>query len=519
MTQTKRIIVNTLATYGRTLIGVACGIFSTRWVLMALGHEDFGLYGVVGSMVIFVSFFNIQFSGALSRFYAVSIGQAKISNDSNNALENCRCWFTTGVLIHSILPIILIAIGYPIGVTAIRNGWLTIPINRIETCVWIWRFFMISCFISMVNVPFQAMYTAKQCIVELTVYSILQVFLKTAFIYFMTTIEYEWLFGYGLAICIITIMPQLIICFRAISIFPECRFRLHAFSDYDRIKQIATYAWWQVFGGISFIARHQCLEVIVNKFSGPLLNAAYTVGSTVGGEASALTGALNTAFGPAVATVYGTRNYDLMREMAYRACKFGLLLTLIFALPLFFEVNQVLILWLKTPPRYAEGFCLFWLAAVVIDKGSIGHIQAVNASGRIACFQVARCLALCTAIPISIMAAFLGQDVYMVGWGLLVSTCLSVCTDVIIAQRKIGLSIVYWMRHIILPVAGIVMVGSVCVVLLQVLIPPSFVRLILVTFLVDAVLLALSWRYLLNLGERGFIVSRIRRYFKSRILS
>ena len=151
MSPNRRIILNILATYGRTIVGVACGIFSVRWVLMALGHEDFGLFGVVGSMAIFVTFLNTQFSGALSRFYAFSIGRAKSVADSAAGLDECRCWFMTGVLIHTILPILLVAVGYPIGVHVISSGWLTIPLEKVDVCIWLWRFVMISTRFRMVS--------------------------------------------------------------------------------------------------------------------------------------------------------------------------------------------------------------------------------------------------------------------------------------------------------------------------------------------------------------------------------
>ena len=304
MSPNRRIILNILATYGRTIVGVACGIFSVRWVLMALGHEDFGLFGVVGSMAIFVTFLNTQFSGALSRFYAFSIGRAKSVADSAAGLDECRCWFMTGVLIHTILPILLVAVGYPIGVHVISSGWLTIPLEKVDVCIWLWRFVMISSFVAMVNVPFQAMYTAKQFIAELTIYSLIQVLVKTVFVYYMTTVSRDWLMNYGLAMCIIAVVPQLLICVRAMQVFPECRFRLSACGHWENLKKLAVYAWWQAFCGVGYLARHQCMEVVVNKFFGPKINAAYTVGATVGGEAAALTGALNGAFGPAVTTAY-----------------------------------------------------------------------------------------------------------------------------------------------------------------------------------------------------------------------
>ena len=512
MTQNKRIILNIATTYGRSIIGVLCGIFSMRWVLMALGHENFGLYGVVGSMVIFVSFLNIQFSGALSRYYAYSIGQLKVAEDKDAAIEECRCWFTTGVMIHSLLPILLVGIGYPIGSMVIQNGWLSIPKEKIDVCVWLWRFAMLSCFVGMVNVPFQAMYTAKQYIVELTIYSIVQVLVRTLFVYYMTTISKDWLLGYGFAMCLISITPALIICLRALLLFPECRFCRSAFESLIRIRELAVYVWWQIFNGLGYLARHQWLEIVVNKFFGPRVNAAYTVGVTLGAEASALTGALNNAFIPAVTTVYGMGDHEQMRALAYRACKFGTLMTLIFAIPMALEINEILFLWLKNPPKYATTFCLIWLLVMVFEKFSLGHLHAVLATGKTAMFLFSRGCACLFTIPLSVILVLINSDVMMIGLALIVTTILMVVSDVITSRRITGLSIRYWVIKILLPLLLVFCISIAAGYVSVWFFPKSLSRIVITTCFVEMALLPFSWLWVLDQSERQFVLSRVCHY-------
>jgi len=52
MTASRRIFLNIVATYGRSLYALVCGLFISWWVLAALGKEDFGLYGVVGGVMV-----------------------------------------------------------------------------------------------------------------------------------------------------------------------------------------------------------------------------------------------------------------------------------------------------------------------------------------------------------------------------------------------------------------------------------------------------------------------------------
>ena len=51
MTPNRRILLNIVAKYGRSLCALMCGLFISLWVLAALGKTDFGLYGVVGGMM------------------------------------------------------------------------------------------------------------------------------------------------------------------------------------------------------------------------------------------------------------------------------------------------------------------------------------------------------------------------------------------------------------------------------------------------------------------------------------
>ena len=105
MTQNRRMIFNIVATYGRSLLALGFGLFSSRWVLLSLGQTDFGLYGVVGGITAFIAFFNGLLGSAVSRFYAISVGQAESSCDKQAGLEESRRWFNIAVTIHTTLPI------------------------------------------------------------------------------------------------------------------------------------------------------------------------------------------------------------------------------------------------------------------------------------------------------------------------------------------------------------------------------------------------------------------------------
>ena len=236
MTANRRIFLNIVATYGRSLYAFACGLVTARWVLLSLGEVDFGLLGVVGSMTAFVAFLNSLMASSVGRFYAYSYGVSRKSG-GKEGLEDCRRWFSLAVAIHTLVPVALMLAGYPAGEWAVRH-YLTIPPERIGACVWVWRFACVSCFAGMVSVPFSAMYTAKQEIAELTIYGFCTTTLNVLFLGYMITHPGVWIVKLSAWQCFLAVTPAAIISYRAVKCYPECRFRRAYVRDRERIHQL-----------------------------------------------------------------------------------------------------------------------------------------------------------------------------------------------------------------------------------------------------------------------------------------
>lgn len=511
MTQNRRIALNTIATYGRSIFGVLCGIFSTRWVLEALGEEDFGLYVVVGGMVIFLSFFNIQLAGAVSRFYAFSIGRASALQNVALGLRECRAWFTTAVLIHTVIPLVLLAMGGPIGVYAISHGWVEVPSERVAACVDVWWVVCASTFIGMVNVPFQAMYTAKQYIAELTIYSFLQTTFRTMYIYYMSCHPRDWLVPYAIGMAVVAVIPQIVMCCRACVVFKECRFVWSAIRELIRIKHLLSYAMWTAAGGVGYIASHQCMSILMNNCFGAKVAGGLGVAETVSGEAASLTGALQGAFQPAITTAYGAGDVDGVRRMAFRVCKVGTLLTVMFALPMALEIDEILHIWLRTPPPYASEFCLCMLAFIVIEKFTCGHITAVNASGRVAIFQLVRGIMRTLVLPLAVVPAFWGWGPIAAAIALPLSVLFVDIGDVLIARSRVGMSVGLWGREVIMPIILICACSCAIGVIPRSFMPSSFLRVIVTTLFVIASLLPCAWFVVFTSKERLVIINKVTR--------
>ena len=472
---------------------------------MALGQVDYGLMGVVGGLTAFIAFFNGIMSGSIGRFYALTVGAQRINKDEG--IESCRAWFTTAVLIHTVLPIVLMLIGYPIGEWAVRN-FLTIPADRISDCVWVWRFVCISCFLGMVSVPYNAMYGAHQYIAELTIYSFVTTTLNACFLYYMVTHPGVWLVKFMFWQLLLGLLPNLIIAIRACYLFPECRFRVAYVRCWGRIKELCGYGLWTAWGTFGALLRAQGIAVLVNKYFGPKVNAGVAVGTGLSGHCNMLSGSMLGAFSPAIFNAWGAREYDKARSLAYKTCKFSVLFILIFAAPLALEVDEVLKLWLVHPPMYAAELCLFVIAMNLIDKSAVGCMICVNANGKVARYQAFLGTSLVLTLPLAWLLIEAGVGVYAVGWAMVATMCVCASGRVWFARSLVGMSAKYWVGHIALPLAMVIAITLIAGRLPQYFMAPSFVRIITTTVFAEGVLLPLSWFLVLNKEERSMVAAK-----------
>lgn len=507
MTANQRIAVNFLATYGRSLFALACGLFSGRWLLMSLGEVDYGLYGVVGGLAGLVAFFNNLMGGAVSRYYAYHVGAA--TGQGAEGLETCRKWFTTAVMIHTVVPLALVLVGYPVGIWAVEH-FLTIPPERVAACVWVWRFVCLSCFVGMGNVPFVAMYTAKQEIAEMTIYSFVQTTLNVCVLYYMVSHERAWLVPYAAWACALSVVPQIVMCVRAVFVFPECRFRFAYLRGWGRVRELAVFAACRFAGACTIALQGQGMALLTNKFLGPARNAAMSVGGTLSSHSETMAGALDTALGPAITNACGAGDFARMRALCHRACKFETVLMLVFALPMSLEIDELMRLWLKTPPAFAAPLCACLLLCIVLEKLCTGHWMALFALGRIGWYQLAMGICGVVAFFLAWLLVAGGFDLLGIGYALIAGKILASLVRLWFGRALGGLSVRYWLAHILLPLATASLVAVAAGAAVVSLMPQSFMRIVLTTLAVECLFVPLCWLIVLTKEEQGAVLVRIR---------
>lgn len=511
MTANQRIALNIIATYGRSLFSLACGLFVGRWLLATLGEIDYGLYGLIGGLAVFITFFNNILAAAIARFYAYSIGEAQKPGCGAEGLENCRSWFNTAVSLHVVLAVVLMAIGYPIGIYAIKY-WLTIPTDRVADCVWVFRWVCVSTFIGMVNVPFNAMYVAKQLIAELTLYSIFTTVMNVLVLFYMVNHPGDWLTWYAFFFVLAAVIPQILIICRAAIKFPECRFVRRYMFARSNIAQLGGFVGWQLIGHLGYLVKGQGIAILVNKLFGPVMNASMAVGAQVSAQTDTLASAMNGAFLPAITTMAGAGDREKMMRMVYRACKLGALMSLFFILPLATELDAILHIWLKNPPPLATELCYFMLAVVAIDEMVRGVGISITANGKLALYYATLGMINILSLPLAWLVVKLGWCSCVAVMAVLAIVKLaSAFIAVIIAERVVGLSFKVWLSSVFAKCCLVSLAALTAGLGMRYLLFDSYWMRILGSLCVTTIIFAISsWFGVLTSDERSFILSRIK---------
>jgi len=509
MTANKRIAINVVATYLRSIYSVILGLFTARWALAALGEVDYGLWGLIGGLVGFISFLNSLLGVSTSRFFAYSVGQ-RHGVDGESGLFECRAWFSAAFAFHLVLGIVLVSIGYPVGVWAVR-AYLAIPPDRIEACVWVWRIVCLNCFFGMINVPFYAMYNARQEIAEMTLYGVATATANAIFLYYIVTHPGVWLVKYALWNTVFIIVPMILMCIRAFCLFDECRFVVKELRNVGRMLRMVSYSTAQFFADFAALVSTQGVSVVVNRMLGPVYNASMGIANRVSEQTLTLGSAMIGALSPAITNAAGAGQFERMRILSYQSCKLSVLFVSIFAIPVALEADEIMVLWLGRPPADVGVLCSLLLLSFMVNRLTTGLSSSIEALGKIAAFKFAMGLAGFCPLILSWLFLRWGWGMRGVGLAILLTNIPFTIIRLYYSKKLAGIHVVYWFKTIFVPVTVVVAMGFAAGFLPVLCLPQSFVRVVVTTGVVCCVVVPAAWFLALTGEERSYVSARVHK--------
>lgn len=514
MTPSQKVLVNMLASYGRSVLAAGLAIFSSRWVLTALGQSDYGLFSVVGSIILVVTFINGVMTGATIRHYAFWIGKGDE--------EELKKWFNSVLTIHLALAVILVGFGYFAGEFAISHV-LRIPPGREDACQRIFQISLISAFVSITSVPYSTMFLARQKITETAFWGIVNSTLNFILAWVIQFYSGDRLTFYSMGMTAAIVVTQLGLLCRSAYLFKSCSIDFSMWGDKKRLREIFGFAGWNLFGSLGVSIRDQGSAILLNHFHGPRVNAAFGIANQVSTQVNQLSNSMIGAFSPEIIASEGRGDRSRVLSLSNRASKFGTFLVLLFAAPLILEMDYVLKIWLHTPPQYAASFCRFILCAFLIDRLTVGQMMAVYAKGLIAEYQVKVGLSLICSLPISWCLLKAGWNPFWVGASILISMIICSVWRVQMGGKLLGQSSWIWIKQVLVKTLVTTAICFACAGWARYLLPEGFIRLTMVGIIAILIILTSAWYLSFDASERKFasesfgkIFTRIKNSFSKK---
>lgn len=405
MDASSRVVINTVAQYVRTIIGMVLGLYSTRLILQLLGVDDYGIYSLVGGVVSMLSFVIAALSGSTQRYLSYYQG-SKNAHDVANVFNNC---VILHIIMGTIMSVVLLCI-----TPLLFNGFLNIAPDRLNVARFIYIIVIINLFISVNTAPYQALITAHENIVYSSLVSVLESVIKLVLVVLLKYVPFDKLAGYGIIMLIIQLFGFLsMFIFDRIK-YQECKHFNFKTIDASFIKEFASFTGWTMYNAGCNVGRTQGVAILINKFLGTAVNAAYGLAQSVQGYVLVVSSALHNAISPQIMKSEGGGNHNRMLWLCSIESKMSYLLLLAVCVPIMFEINPLLELWLGDVPEYAGLLCCMKLATILADSSTIGLSTANLATGKLKDFSLYVYSIKLLTIPLALIGLLVKKSVLFV---------------------------------------------------------------------------------------------------------
>lgn len=389
-TNNKRIAKNTLLLYVRMLFMLGVGLYTSRVILHTLGVQDFGINNVVGGVIAMLGFLQGSLSSASSRYITYDLGKGDMTVMKKT--------FGNILSIHLMLAGIIFILGETVGLWFVMEK-LNIPPDRHTAALWVYQFSIFTSMMSVISVPYNAAIIAHEKMSAFAYISIYEAVAKLVVVYLLLVIPIDKLIVYAALLFLVQCSSRIIYnvyCFRH---FEETRAKL-AF-DKQLFKEIFAFAGWTMNGNLAVIGFTQGLNIVLNLFFGPAVNAARGIAVQVQSISLQFCTNFQAALNPQITKSYAQGNLDYMHKLIITSSKFSFFIMFFITLPLMLEADQVLHWWLGVVPNHTVNFLRLILCTSLLFTLSNPIIISVHATGRLRHFQIIEGTMLLCIVPIA----------------------------------------------------------------------------------------------------------------------
>lgn len=500
MLDVKKIALNTAVMYVCLMAQTLIALYMSRVILKALGIVDFGIFTVVSGVVLLMQFLNNTMSGSVQRYLSFELGKGRP--------ERVRSFFNVAITVHLGLALLAFILGESAGFWFLRT-YLNIPPDRAEAAEWVLNCVILIFMCTVMSVPCTGLLNAKENMVAVSLINLSGACAKLAAALVLVTTIGDKLQLYGLYLLLIaaaTLLTNYLLCW---SLYPEARPRL--VREKPLYRELTGFAGWSLIGDLASIAKNQGTTILFNIFWGPAINAAYGIAAQVSGQIQTFSTMLIGPTDPQIVKSYARGDSDSMFQLLFQATKICFFVMYTVCLPLFFEMEWVLRLWLTQVPAHTPIFARLVLADGLSIMLSSLLPTVARATGKIAAFQTVVGLIIFTNLPAAYLLLAKGHPPHAVFLVSIAVSALALFARLLMLRPMVGLSLRAFVTHVLIRLAFLVMMTAVPMFAFDHYVPGGTIHVAGILLLAPALSVLVMWWLVLRASERRYVLGSLRK--------
>ena len=500
----KRIAKNSIFLTIRMVIVLAITLYTTRVLLRILGVVDYGTYNVVCGFVAMFAFLNRAMSNGIQRFFNYELGKS--------GEEGANKVYCTAVFIQFILAVIIIILTESFGLWYLHNK-MVIPEERMIAAEWIFQFSILSFIFVIMQAPFSAAVMAHERMDFYAIINILDALIKLGIVFLLPYLHADQLIMYGILMAGISVVNFLIYYIYCKRNFKEIR--LHRFFNKKQFFSMLSFSGWNLFGSLSNVLKEQGINLVINFFFGPVVNAARGIAAQVNGGLQGFVSNITMPVRPQVVQSYATGNINRTMNLTYSISKLSCCFLLMMAIPVSFEIDFILRLWLDDNiPQHANTFVVIILFTSLISNLNNATSGVVHSTGIMRDYQLWGGILNMCSVPLAyfLLKYYPIPEIALIA--VFVCSALSHFICLFVVKKLVGMSVWDYFKRIVFPIIEVMGIAIVLILPVHIFMKVSFLRLIIVSLL-SVVVVGLLFYYLgLNKSERELSLQFVSLFFK-----
>ena len=483
---------------------MAVSLFTSRIVLGQLGVVDFGIHNVVGGAVLMLSFLTSSLEQTTQRFLSVELGKS--------SYENLKRVFANSLSLHIVFIFLAVILAETIGLWFLKNK-LVIPPERTSAAFWVYQFSVVSFSISAFFAPFNGAIRAHEKFNFYAKMNIFDAVMKLAVVYLLMVLPYDKLVVLSFVWLCVGIIGRIIIYIYCHKNFEECRIKFSWIKE--NVKPLLGYNTYTVIAATSYLIRFQVLNIMLNLYYGPIMNAAQGIANMVYGAVSSFGNHAMAAAQPQIVMSYAKEDKERLWSLIAKSSQLCFYLLLILGLPFILEINTALYIWLGNYPEYASIFAqLFLLEA--LQRVLTHPISAANAA--VGKLRAVTLIEVGCRLLILLCAIFIGiyklSPVYIYIFALILQGINFFVNLVIVLKMQLGFSLRKYFVEVTLPISKISLLAVSLPIVLHCFFSKSIISSCVVGFFTLIWSIIIVFYIGLSKKEKQMIANKLPSFFR-----